>query len=77
MTNRRQRKKKLAILRLREKLANLGEAVVEKAADVVEKVTEVVKEEPKEEIKAEEQEPKKKRKLSFVEKIRESNKSAE
>jgi hypothetical protein len=77
MTNRRQRKKKLAILCLREKLANLGEAVVEKAADVVEKVTEVVKEEPKEEIKAEEQEPKKKRKLSFVEKIRESNKSAE
>ena len=73
MTNRRQRKKKLAILRLREKLADLGEAVVEKAVDTVEKVVEVVKEEPKEEVKKE----KPKKKASFMEKLKQSSSSGE
>lgn len=73
MTNRRQRKKKLAILRLRERLAALGEAVVEKAADVVEKVVEVVKEEPKEEVKQE----KPKKKMGFMEKLKQSSSSGE
>ena len=62
MTNKRQRKKKLKLLRLRERLEGLQDAVVEKVVEAADKVVEEAKVSVKEE--------KEKKKLSFADKLR-------